>query len=243
VAPGAGLVTDTLAVTNVGGGGLKWAATTDATWLKLGATGGDTPGTLPISTDPRLLADGTSLAATIVVTALDGDGKPVGTVPVLVTLAVGDVWHLTTGTVPSTTTTTTLPPSTCTPPDCDDGDACTDDACVAGPRCTHARLPGYEGVLCRCGSVPSVCGTAKLPKGITSRFTRACTLTTRAKDAKEARVARLLGQSSKAFRAAGRQALHAGGGRHPKLDPGCADALHAMFGELQTLAKDLVPHR
>lgn len=81
--PGAGPVTDTLTVTNVGGG-LKWTVTTDATWLKLGAAGGDTPGTLPISTDPQLLADGTTLTATIVVTALDGDGAPVGTMPVLV---------------------------------------------------------------------------------------------------------------------------------------------------------------
>jgi hypothetical protein len=40
------------------------------------------------------------------------------------------------------------PPEPCVPADCDDGDACTTDACVQG-ICRHIPEPGLDGVRCR----------------------------------------------------------------------------------------------
>jgi hypothetical protein len=141
VAPGTGLVTTTVDVTNVGGGTLTWTASTDAWWLTLGATSGGDPGVIPLSADATGLPSGTLLAGELVITGTDEGGLSLGAKTIPVTLAVGDVYRAnalpaaaqtttTTTLAPGATTSTTVP--VCSPPDCDDDDPCTDDRCLDG---------------------------------------------------------------------------------------------------------------
>jgi hypothetical protein len=57
---------------------------------------------------------------------------------------------------------------------CDDGNACTDDAC-ANASCTHALRAGVEGLACLVDRLlPAACGT--VPQGITKGLAKARTL-------------------------------------------------------------------
>ncbi len=65
---------------------------------------------------------------------------------------------------------------------CDDGDACTTETCDPGGGCTSTPVEGFVGVACLCsrGVAPEVCGGASVPQGIAHRFTSACDAVARA---------------------------------------------------------------
>jgi hypothetical protein len=79
-----------------------------------------------------------------------------------------------------TTTTTPPPPATCEtagPSVCDDGDPCTDDACVAGRGCVSTPLEGAASLACTCQRVrPAICGRDLIPRAIGKRKARMCSL-------------------------------------------------------------------
>jgi hypothetical protein len=54
---------------------------------------------------------------------------------------------------PVPTTTTTIPPGACEPPDCNDNDLCTTDTCDTGLGCVHEPRDGFEGVTCHLDSL------------------------------------------------------------------------------------------
>ncbi len=68
----------------------------------------------------------------------------------------------TTTTTASTTTTTT--PTVCNPPDCDDGDACTDDHCDPSSGCVHVARTGFDAVTCELDAISSTLVTGPIDK-------------------------------------------------------------------------------
>ena len=135
--------------------------------------------------DGKLVAAGRVGApgATVLVLArfLDGDPAPSTTTSSTTTTTVAD---------PAPASTTTLP--TLGPPctdaaECDDGDACTVDACGAG-ACLHTAAVGFDTVTCLCASPALACDTA----AVTGRMEKACSLLARAGDARVGRARRLI---------------------------------------------------
>ena len=60
---------------------------------------------------------------------------------------------------------------------CDDGDPCTDDACVPGVGCVSTPASGFASVTCTCGrGVPAACADQVLPVSIGGRRQRVCAL-------------------------------------------------------------------
>lgn len=59
----------------------------------------------------------------------------------------------TTSTRPTTTSTTLHNTAACDPPDCQDGDACTDDSCDAERGCVHDQRTGFDAVTCRLDAI------------------------------------------------------------------------------------------
>jgi hypothetical protein len=60
---------------------------------------------------------------------------------------------------------------------CDDGDPCTDDACVAGVGCVSTPVSGFASVTCTCGrSIPEACTDQALPASIGEHRQRVCAL-------------------------------------------------------------------
>jgi hypothetical protein len=240
---GSGPVTADIDITNVGGGTVTWTAADDAPWLALGAAAGAVPATLQLTADPSGVPDGTSLRATLTLQALDPDGQPVETLEVPVRLTVGNIWDRE-GPAPSTTTTTTtLPPAACSPPDCDDGDACTRDTCVDGMRCANDPIGGFEGAKCVCSApLPEVCADEKVPKGVRAKLAKACKLIGRAADQEKVKRRRsLLKRASKALKGATRRAAKAGKGKKPRLTAECVETLEALFGDLRARTGALRP--
>ncbi len=61
------------------------------------------------------------------------------------------------------TTTTSIPPPSCRPADCDDADPCTLDRCVDG-SCRHALEPGLDGARCLLGAIDAEVESAGSPE-------------------------------------------------------------------------------
>jgi len=60
---------------------------------------------------------------------------------------------------------------------CDDGDPCTEDACVQGVGCVSTPVSGVSGVICTCErGVPAACADQVLPASIGGRRQRVCGL-------------------------------------------------------------------
>jgi hypothetical protein len=60
---------------------------------------------------------------------------------------------------------------------CDDGDPCTEDACVAGVGCVTTPASGFASVACTCArSAPAACAGEALPASIAARRERVCDL-------------------------------------------------------------------
>jgi Beta-propeller repeat len=60
---------------------------------------------------------------------------------------------------------------------CDDGDPCTEDACVPGVGCVSTPVSGFASVTCTCGrSIPEACAGQVLPASIGGRRQRVCDL-------------------------------------------------------------------
>lgn len=60
---------------------------------------------------------------------------------------------------------------------CDDGDPCTEDACVPGVGCVSTPKSGVSGVICTCErSIPAACVDQVLPASIGGRRQRVCSL-------------------------------------------------------------------
>jgi hypothetical protein len=75
---------------NVGGaGGITWAASSDAAWLKVTPADGTTPAVITLTADPRGLAEGGVYRAIVTLTATVGDA-PIATQRIPVTLTVGN---------------------------------------------------------------------------------------------------------------------------------------------------------
>ena len=74
---------------NTGGGTISWQATSDKSWLTLGAAEGTLPSALQVTANPAGLPDGQN-QATVTLNAIDGGRRPFQTVTVPVTLWIGD---------------------------------------------------------------------------------------------------------------------------------------------------------
>jgi hypothetical protein len=60
---------------------------------------------------------------------------------------------------------------------CDDGDPCTEDACIPGVGCVSTPKSGVSGVICTCErSIPAACVDQVLPASISGRRQRVCSL-------------------------------------------------------------------
>ncbi len=71
---------------------------------------------------------------------------------------------------------------------CDDGDPCTDDACVPGAGCVSTPAPGLGSVTCTCArSAPAACAGEVLPGTIAARGQRVCDLLARPPTARRLR--------------------------------------------------------
>jgi uncharacterized delta-60 repeat protein len=132
----------------------------------------------------------------------------------------------------ASSTTTTLPPAGgCTGAvECDDGNACTVDACDAG-QCVHDAVVGFEAVTCICAAPALACDTA----AVTGRMDKACTLLARAGDARVGRARRLI-----------RRALYLLGldqramAKHAAPNGGCDPALARRIDDLQRRTRQLL---
>jgi hypothetical protein len=80
----------TIALENVGGGTLNWQASSDTTWLTLGAASGEAPATLTLSANPAGFAASSVNSATVTLRAVDSGGNTLQTVTVPVSVYVGN---------------------------------------------------------------------------------------------------------------------------------------------------------
>ena len=88
------LQTADVLIDNIGGGTLPdWTATEDADWLTLSATTGTISATLTLTANPAGIEPGTVVSTIVTITTPASGSASAQTVEVLVTLAVGDVWH------------------------------------------------------------------------------------------------------------------------------------------------------
>ncbi len=127
--------------------------------------------------------------------------------------------------------------------DCDDGDACTLDACTpTASLCTHtatgtcstttsttlpgggcASATGRERVACLCEAAVTECASVTLPRGVAARRDRACGLVARDVDGRRERrvLRRAASLLDRAARAAGRR----------RVEPICGAAMAARLRE------------
>ncbi|GAB4581507.1 MAG: BACON domain-containing carbohydrate-binding protein [Anaerolineales bacterium] len=88
------LQTAEVLIDNIGGGTLPdWTATENADWLTLSAATGPVSATLTLTANPVGIEPGTVVSTTITISTPASGSTPAQTVEVLVTLAVGDIWH------------------------------------------------------------------------------------------------------------------------------------------------------
>jgi hypothetical protein len=106
---------------------------------------------------------------------------------------------------------------------CDDGNACTDDAC-SGRSCTHTLRPGVEGIACVLDNiVPSACGE-EIPVVIYKKLSKARRLVQKAL-AHPGKVRKFLGKARKVLGPVAKAAAKAK--RKRRLAAECADVLGA----------------
>ena len=135
---------------------------------------------------------------------------------------------------PATTTTSTIAPTGCEPVDCDDGDACTLDACVDGV-CEHAPVEDLDTVTCRLddmvadvSATPVGRTTATIRERLLSRISATRRVVERARPIGRRRSS-LLGRADHRFRGL---ALFVTRARAiGRLDPDVAAALAALVDE------------
>ena len=124
------------------------------------------------------------------------------------------------------------PPSNPCAGGCDDGDPCTDDACVAG-TCRSTPVGGEASVTCTCGRPrPATC--AGVPPAVARRKARVCDVVAG-------------GGSAKRLRASVRKLAAAMGvvtrlRRKGRLSPSCADALGVDLRDARDRAARLLGH-
>lgn len=88
------LQTAEVLIDNNGGGTLPdWTATENADWLTLSATTGPVSATLTLTADPTGLTPGTVVSTIVTITTPASGSTPAQTREIVVTLAVGDIWH------------------------------------------------------------------------------------------------------------------------------------------------------
>ena len=134
-----------------------------------------------------------------------------------------------TSTTTTTSTTSTTSPA-CTPADCADGDACTDDVCNPAVGCSHPMVGGAAGIPCLCGTMPAACaGQASVPK-VDKKLSKACTTlsgidSTLSNKQRTKRINKAIVLLKKAGGAAGKATK----GRRPKLTSECGTAWQTLF--------------
>jgi hypothetical protein len=112
------LQTAEIAIGNSGSGNLKFTASVNASWMTLGATGGDAPTMLRLTADPSGFAPGATAEATL---TLSADGIPHQVITIPVRLSVGNTFF------------------GITPPVLDDGYPCNSCSCRARHEHDFAR--------------------------------------------------------------------------------------------------------
>ena len=170
-------------------------------------------------------------------TTLPPAGTTTTTVPPTPTTSTTVPPVATTSTLPPPSpTTTTVPPECRTDADCDDGDACTDDACTAA-RCEHAPRAGFAAVTCafeapRLGACADEASFGKVGK----RLDRARALIGQAEGAaaKAKKSRKLLGKAAGAARSASTLAERLEG--RGRLSPECRDAVNGVAGDVAARA-------
>ncbi len=119
---------------------------------------------------------------------------------------------------------------------CDDGDACTTDAC-ASATCTHTPLAGADGVRCALAGAPDAiaCADAKLQRQIAKRLGRVRALLDKYVAAvKPAKANRLRTAMQRQVAAAARKV-----GKAKKSDADCKAAIGARLDGLAELVRSL----
>ena len=121
---------------------------------------------------------------------------------------------------------------------CNDGDACTEDRCVAGVGCTAVQLGGIPGARCLCGVLPAACAGETPPTSVEKKSDKACAALEAAEtlDGKPRR--RRLNKAQRLFKQAAKKAARATRGKRPALTEACAAALAASFTEQRARARE-----
>jgi hypothetical protein len=111
---------------------------------------------------------------------------------------------------------------------CNDGDPCTEDACVPGVGCVSSPASGFASVTCTCGrGIPAACADQELPASIGGRRQRACGLfAAAAGTARRPLVIRRLRRAVQTLNGS----IHLVGSRRRTVSAACAGALK---GELR----------
>ena len=140
-------------------------STTTSTSTTVTTTTGTSPSTTTATTSTTIGTTATTATATTTTattattTTATTSTTTTATVSTTTTTTVAPPTS-TSSTQPSTTTSTTLPTAACDPPDCQDGDACTDDLCDLERGCVHAPRAGFDAISCRLDMIVGVLQTA-----------------------------------------------------------------------------------
>jgi len=124
---------------------------------------------------------------------------------------------------------------------CDDGDLCTDDACVAGVGCVSTPVSGFAGVTCTCGrDVPAACAAEVLPGSYGRRRQRVCELFAAAATSRRTLALRRLRRAVQTLNVSVRLV---GGVWRRSISAACAEALKGDLRDVRdragTMLKDL----
>ena len=124
-----------------------------------------------------------------------------------------------------------------TPPACDDGDACTIDACVDGPGCTSTPVTGLAAASCVCNrGALEACAGRPMAKAPTRAAAKACRLLAKAgaPGTKTAKAKKLLKGAARQWKAA----MRATGKKKAvkQLGAPCVQALTDRYRDAQVRA-------
>jgi hypothetical protein len=145
-------------------------------------------------------------------------------------------WTVSTCSGGPTTTTTTLPAG-CTPASCDDGNACTDDAC-GGAGCTNLLSPGVAGLRCLVDRVRTgrLCGDdaidAKLRRQLDGALRRADGQLAKVDTATGKKRVKAIKQAVNALRSGSRRVAAALKKGKPGTTPDCGGTLIRSLSEI-----------
>jgi hypothetical protein len=126
---------------------------------------------------------------------------------------------------------------------CDDGEPCTEDACIPSSGCIHTPASGPSAATCAClRTANAACDGQAIPGRITKKRTRACAALERAVGATKAAKSRRLGKKAARLWKAAAKAAEGRAARRT-LSEGCRSALRIELGDGSSRASAFVSAR